>query len=49
MILPYILTPEAKVPAADRLRAMFNDDKVRIVPELADCMGAGRKSEAKRS
>ena len=40
MILPYILTPEAKVPAADRLRAMFNDDKVRIVPELADCMGA---------
>ena len=40
MSLPYILTPEAKVPAADRLRAMFNDDKVRIVPELADCMGA---------
>ena len=40
MSLPYVLTPEAKVPAADRLRAMFNDDKVRIVPELADCMGA---------
>ena len=43
MILPYILTPEAKVPAADRLRAMFNDDKVRIVPELADCMGRNER------
>lgn len=40
MSLPYILTPEAKVPAAQRLRTMMEDGKVRIVPELADCMGA---------
>lgn len=40
MSLPYILTPETKRSAADRLRAMLNDDKVRIVPELHDCMSA---------
>lgn len=40
MSLPYILTPESKVPAADRLRAMIADGKVRIVPELYDCMSA---------
>ncbi len=40
MSLPYILTPEAKVPAADRLRELLKDGKVRIVPELHDCMSA---------
>lgn len=40
MSLPYILTPDKKTPAADRLRAMLADDKVRIVPELYDCMSA---------
>ena len=40
MSLPYILTPEAKISSADRLRRMMTDGKVRIVPELADCMGA---------
>ncbi len=40
MALPYILTPEAKIPAADRLREMISDEKVRIVPELHDCMSA---------
>lgn len=40
MSLPYILTPEAKTPAAERLRALIRDGKPRLVPELADCMGA---------
>lgn len=40
MSLPYILTPEAKTPAAERLRALIRGGKPRLVPELADCMGA---------
>ena len=40
MSLPYILTPETKQSGAQRLRTMLQDGKVRIVPELADCMGA---------
>lgn len=40
MSLPYILTSEAKTPAAERLRALLADGKVRIVPELHDCMSA---------
>ena len=40
MGIPYILTPEKKEPAAKRLRDMVADPKVRIVPELHDCMSA---------
>ena len=40
MSVPFILTPEPKITGADKLREMLKDDKVRIVPELADCMGA---------
>ena len=32
MSLPYILTPEAKVPAADRLRAMIKSVLFRSWP-----------------
>lgn len=40
MSLPYILTPEAKIPAEQRLRELIREGKPRLVPELADCMGA---------
>ena len=40
MGLPYILTPEKKEPAANRLRRMVGEANVRIVPELHDCMSA---------
>lgn len=41
MSLPYILTAEKKIPAADRLREMLKDEgKCRIVPELYDCLSA---------
>ena len=40
MAIPFILTPEAKEPAAARLRNMLKDGKVRIVPELYDCLSA---------
>ena len=40
MSMPFILTPEAKTPAWARLREMIKDEKVRIVPELHDCMSA---------
>lgn len=40
MSIPFILTPDKKEPAAARLRAMLKDGKVRIVPELYDCLSA---------
>ena len=40
MSIPFILTPNKKEPAAARLRAMLSDGKVRIVPELYDCLSA---------
>lgn len=40
MSLPYILTPEPKIPAAQRLRELIQRGKPLLVPELADCMGA---------
>ena len=39
-MIPYILTKEAKKPASVRLRELLADDKVRIVPELYDCLSA---------
>lgn len=40
MSLPLCLTKEAKEPAEKRLRKYLEDDKVRIVPELYDCLSA---------
>lgn len=40
MSVPFILTPEKKQPAEDRLRELLKDNKVRIVPELYDCLSA---------
>ena len=40
MALPFFLSTEPKQPAEDRLRALIADGKNRLVPELADCMGA---------
>ncbi|MDD4849712.1 MAG: isocitrate lyase/PEP mutase family protein [Gemmiger sp.] len=39
-MIPYILTTEKKVSAAARLRGLLRDKKVRIVPELYDCLSA---------
>lgn len=40
MSLPYILTPDRKEPASDRLRKLIAKDQVLIVPELHDCLSA---------
>ena len=42
MSLPYILTPEAKTPAAERLRALIRDGKPRLVRSWPTAWGPKR-------